>query len=349
MHPSKALAASATGFPGSGGPPGRRTSHAQNLGGFGYRGLDQSLDGFGYRRLAQSLGGFGYRSFAGFGYIRRMSDPRPARRTLITGGSAGLGRHVAAAAICRGDWVTIVGRDPDRLSVAAADLNKVAFERGRHDLSTGATDPVQTIAADVTDPEAAGRVVQTHLQNRGGLDLLVNVVGQSDRGRIDRLTPDRLHELIDLNVVSTLNVTNAALDELRKTGGAIVNVASLAGRASPPYLGGYSIAKHALVAMTRQLRLEVAAEGVHVGLVCPGPIRRDDNERRYEIDDPRVPDSAGGPAGGAALKGLDPADVAAAVLRCGEDRITEITLPGKVRLLRVLDAIRPNLADRFLS
>ena len=238
----------------------------------------------------------------------------------------------------RGDRLTLVGRRTDRLAAQVNDL-KTDFPKVA----------VEVHAADVVDPQMAAGAVEAHLNRHGGLDVLINVVGRSDRGRIDRLAPDSLHELIDVNVVSALNMMNAAYASLKESGGSIVNIASLAGRVAPPYLGGYAIAKHALVAMTRQYRLEVAGEGVHVGLVCPGPIRRGDVSPRYDIDDPRVPASARRPGGGAALEGLDPAVVAAAVLRCAEARVVEITLPAKVRLLRVVDAIWPRLADRFLE
>lgn len=266
----------------------------------------------------------------------------PARRTaIVSGGSSGLGLVVARTLLRRGYAVTILGRDVERLADAAREI-----------LLDTDIEPawLQICAADATSASGVQLAVEAHLNQFGRIDVLVNAVGRSDRGRIDTLDPEVLHELFSANVITTLLCSQACLPGLRETGGVIVNIGSLASRVAPRYLGGYVIVKHALAGMTRQLRLECEAEGVHVGLVCPGPIASSRPADRYNVDTKaNLPDSATQPGGGAKLKLLSPEAVADAVLRCIEQREIEIIMPGKTRLLMAIDAVSPRLADWILS
>jgi NAD(P)-dependent dehydrogenase (short-subunit alcohol dehydrogenase family) len=204
--------------------------------------------------------------------------------------------------------------------------------------------------ADVTSCSEVQAAVDLHLGAHGRLDVLVNVVGMSDRGRLESLKPEVLRELFEMNVISTLICSQTCLSALRQSRGVIVNIGSLASRLAPRYLGGYVVAKHALAGLSRQLRLECEADGVHVGLVCPGPIASDRPPNRYGVDAAtNVPESAAAPGGGAKLRQLSPETVAAAVMRCIDDRKIEIVLPGKTRMLMLLGTISPRLADWVLS
>ncbi|MEM6778019.1 MAG: SDR family NAD(P)-dependent oxidoreductase [Planctomycetota bacterium] len=252
---------------------------------------------------------------------------------IVTGGSAGLGTVIAQKLDESGYRITISGRNAERLNELAA------------------VHPTwRTFAGDATQSETAVALVQQHAEVFGGLDVLVNVVGQSDRGRVDALHVDRLRELFEANVVSTLVHCGAAMESLRASRGVIVNIGSLAGRVAPGYLGGYVAAKHALSGLTRQMRLELKDTGVHVGLICPGPIAREDAGQRYSVDEhDDIPSGASGPGGGAKLKGLSPESVADAVLQCIRERRIEVVMPWKVRLLMAIDAVSPALADRLLA
>ncbi|MEM9587377.1 MAG: SDR family NAD(P)-dependent oxidoreductase, partial [Planctomycetota bacterium] len=162
-----------------------------------------------------------------------------------------------------------------------------------------------------------------------------------------------LEELLDQNVRTSLLCSQAALPMLVQSRGSIVNIGSLASKVGARYLGGYSAAKHALAGLTGQLRLESAASGVHVGLVCPGPIRRSDAGERYRESSKVLPEQAAQPGGGARLRGLDPDHVARAVVKCVQKRSPEIILPGYLRLLIAIGNASPRLGDwlivRFTS
>ena len=81
--------------------------------------------------------------------------------------------------------------------------------------------------------------------------------------------------MIDLNFLSTVRVTQAALPHLLKTGGHLVQIGSLATKIASRYLGAYAASKFPVAAYCQQLRLELGPQGLHTLLVCPGPIRRD--------------------------------------------------------------------------
>lgn len=270
-----------------------------------------------------------------------VTPPPKTPSAIVTGASAGLGLHVCRRLLGQGYRVTMLGRNLERLEQSAMTLSS-EFDANN----------VNTFAGNACDPDAMNMLVAQHLMRFGSLDVLVNVVGRSDRGLLINSSGIELEAMFRDNVVSAWTCCRAAHEELKKSRGSIVNLGSLASRVAPRYLGGYVIAKHALVGFSRQLRMELKADGIHVGVVCPGPIRRDDDEPidRYQTDTKAgVPATAAQPGGGAKLKGLPADQVADAVLRCIQDRKIEIVLPTKVRLLMAINAFSPRLADWLLS
>ena len=261
-----------------------------------------------------------------------MDTPQPV--ALVTGGSNGLGLVIARALLDAGFRVLIVGRDETRLKQAIEALDAVQVTR--------------RYVCDVTDATEVKGLFEHVRSELGRLDALVNCVGSSDRGLITSLEPERLGTLFQQNVIGTLNCSRAAVDLLEQSQGSIVNIGSLASKVGARYLGGYSIVKHALAGLTQQMRLELRDQGVHVGLVSPGPIKRDDAGNRYQVDD-SVPEQARQPGGGTRVKGLPPEKVAAAVLRCIRKREPDIVLPGYLRLLIALGHISPRLGDWLLT
>ena len=261
------------------------------------------------------------------------------RVALVTGSSSGLGLSIAREFLSCGYNVFLVGRESNKLEAVSAEL----LENVLGDQQVGFA------LGDVTRMESVGKVFHACNSRFGRLDVLVNCVGESDRGLMTELTTTRIDELMRANVHSALLCSQAALPMLRESNGAIVNIGSLASKVGARYLGGYAIAKHALAGMTQQMRLELIADGIHVGLVCPGPIRRDDAGTRYrDRVGASLPDQAKAPGGGARLKGLDPAFVAKAVVRCAQRRLPEVILPAYVRLLVTIGNALPRFGDRLL-
>ena len=185
----------------------------------------------------------------------------------------------------------------------------------------------------------------------GHVDLLINAVGRSDRGLLEQLGDMDLASMLNNNLMCTWNMIRIMLESLKRTRGTIVNIGSLAGLVPAPGMGGYSISKSALTAMSRQLRLELAGQGVHVMLVCPGPIARDDSGTRYrKLAEERGLNnqSATAPGGGVKLKLIDPKNLCEAILNAAHRRKKELVCPRKAAWLAAIANLFPSLADWIL-
>lgn len=251
---------------------------------------------------------------------------------IVTGGSAGLGYAIARACAERGATVVIAARDQERLENAVGELSAEGRDVSGH-------------VADVTDSGQAAALVAAALEKHGRLDGLVNCVGRSTRGEVLATTPEEFTALWNANFLSVVNCTRAAAPQLIESHGHLVNIGSLAGKTVSRYLGAYPPSKFAVSAYSQQLRYELGPRGVHVLLVCPGPIRRDDASQRYDAQAANLPDSARRPGGGVKLQGIDPAWLAAKILSSCERRKAELIVPWKARLLLALAQLSPGLGD----
>lgn len=263
------------------------------------------------------------------------------KRAVVVGASVGLGRSLVEALAGQGAaHVVLVARDLKRLEIAERELAR-RWPATRFSLC----------AADVSIPYGSHRVGE-HVQGLGlQIDLLINAVGLSDRGAALKLTDERLDELMRANVHGPLHSVQALAGEMPR-GGVIVNIGSLSSHFAPRFLGGYSLAKHALRALTQQLRLELKEQGVHVMLACPGPIARADQEgSRYAhlATAADVPAEALRGGGGAKLRGLDPDRLAQDILRAAAQRKLQIIRPRKANLLVWLMALCPSLGESMLK
>jgi NAD(P)-dependent dehydrogenase (short-subunit alcohol dehydrogenase family) len=178
---------------------------------------------------------------------------------LITGASSGLGRRLAEAALARGHRVVATARNPD----AVGDLVE------RH--------PGRAIATrlDVTDPDQARAAVEAGLRAFDRVDVIVNNAGFGLFGALEELADDDLRREFETNVFGALNVTRAALPQLRRQrSGHIVQISSLEGIA--PAVAGesaYAGTKFAVEGLAEALAKDVAHLGIRVTIVEPGPLR----------------------------------------------------------------------------
>jgi len=250
---------------------------------------------------------------------------------VVTGGSAGLGCAIADAYGKAGAKVVIVGRNAEALHSAAAEMSR----DGRH---------VVGIPADVTCQHQVDALFDQVITKYGRLDALVNNAGKSARGHILETTPETFQDLFNLNFLGLVRCTRAAVPHLLKNRGHIVNIGSLAARSAGRYVGAYPATKFAVAAYSQQLRLELADHGLHVLLVCPGPIGRGDVTPRYG-DLSNLPESARKPGAGVKVKSLDPAKLSEEILKACERRKPDLVRPAKARLLFVLAQVSPRLGD----
>ena len=179
---------------------------------------------------------------------------------LITGATEGIGRATALALGKAGYRIGAVARTENKLRRLVAYLNEEGIE------AAGA-------AADVGDPEAAGRAVDELTGALGDVDVLVNNAGVLIAKPFEELTLDDWDTTMSTNVRSLYLMSRTVLPAMRRRRrGTIVNVASLAGRNG--FVGGtaYTASKHAVLGFSRSLMLETRKENIRVIAICPGSV-----------------------------------------------------------------------------
>jgi NAD(P)-dependent dehydrogenase (short-subunit alcohol dehydrogenase family) len=174
-----------------------------------------------------------------------------SRTVVVTGGAKGIGRAITEKFAGLGDSVIALGRDE-------AALNTLTNAR--------------TALCDVTD-EAA--VIET-FEAIGPIDVLVNNAGIAESAPLAKTTLNSWLKHFDVNVTGPFLCMRAVVPGMRERGhGAIVTVASTAGRIGVPYTSAYTASKHAAVGLTRAVASELTGTGVRVNAVCPTFVRTD--------------------------------------------------------------------------
>jgi len=270
------------------------------------------------------------------------------RRVIVAGGTAGFGLVLARRIARAGGRILLVGRSNEGVRRALELCDR----------DGGAATEARGVAADLERDGEGERVVAEAVAMLGGVDDLVFCVGRS--GRAATLSSGRrvFREFLDANLLSAVEVTQAAADHVAAARGHVVFVGSLAGKLVTPFLGPYAVAKSALAAYADAVRLELEPRGGHVLLVSPGPIARaaDDpateratNRYAAEIAAAGLPPEAARPGGTSRLRPLDPAALADAVLRACSRRAPELVVPRGAGLLAGLIEWFPTWGRRLLG
>jgi 3-oxoacyl-[acyl-carrier protein] reductase len=180
---------------------------------------------------------------------------------VVTGGSRGIGRAAALELAAQGARVLV---NYQHSAAAAAEVARLIGEAGGE---------AATFAADVSDEQAANRLIAAALERWGRLDVLVNNAGITDDAPLLRLKPEQWRRVIETDLTSVFLCCRAARPAMRRQRyGRIVNVGSLAGLAGNVGQTNYAAAKAGLIGFTRALAREVAADGITANVVAPGYI-----------------------------------------------------------------------------
>ncbi|MCP9988846.1 SDR family oxidoreductase [Streptomyces sudanensis] len=190
------------------------------------------------------------------------------RAALVTGGSRGIGYAIAEALVARGDRVCITGRSEEALRAA---VERLGPDRAVHVAGKAHDEAHRAIAVERT-MEAFGRV-----------DYLVNNAGTNPVfGPMADLDLDAARKVYETNVVSALGFAQRTWKAWQKeNGGAIVNIASIAGVAASPFVGAYGMSKAAMINLTLQLAHEFAPL-VRVNAIAPAVVKTRFTQALYE-------------------------------------------------------------------
>ena len=177
---------------------------------------------------------------------------------LLTGASSGIGAATARILAKRGAVLGLVARRQERLEEVLADCS-------------GDSPDSRIWVADLSDLEAAERVVREAIEHFGHLDVLLNNAGAPKRRHVFDLTPAEVEDTMRINFFSPARMMLTALPSMRERGrGLIVNVGSMAGRIGVPTESAYSASKFAFGGWSEACALDLAGSGVEIRLISPG-------------------------------------------------------------------------------
>ena len=183
---------------------------------------------------------------------------------LVTGGTRGNGRAIAAAFSRLGVDVAITGRDAARVDEAARELSREA------------SSAVKGFLMDVADREVVDSAVKAFVQERGRIDILVNNAGITRDNLLMRMKPDQWESVIATNVNGLYYCSQAVLRPMiRQRGGRIINMSSVVGLTGNPGQVNYAASKAAILGFTKALAREVASRQITVNAIAPGYIETD--------------------------------------------------------------------------
>lgn len=175
---------------------------------------------------------------------------------LVTGAASGIGAACASAFAAEGARVALFDRDAGGVASMAASLSLAS-----------------AFVVDVADKRSVNSGFEQLLASFGALDILVNNAGVESTRTIESMPEEDWDRVLDVNLKGAMLCTQAAVPVLRaRGGGAIVNIASIAGKRIS-YHGGasYTASKGGLLALTRHAAFELAIDRIRVNAVCPGP------------------------------------------------------------------------------
>ncbi|MEY9212761.1 NAD(P)-dependent dehydrogenase (short-subunit alcohol dehydrogenase family) [Thermobifida halotolerans] len=214
---------------------------------------------------------------------------------VVTGASRGIGFAAARRIVDEGGRVVVTARGAETLAEAVEQL--------------GGPDRALGVAGRAHDPEHRAEVVRRALETFGSLDVLVNNTGINPVfDAVVNVDEAAMAKIFQVNVIAAAAwVREAHHAWMAEHGGAVVNVASLAGQHPSPGIGVYGASKAALINLTEQLAYELAPRGIRVNAVAPAVVKTRFAEALYAEDEEKT--AAGYPLGRLG----EPEDVAAAV------------------------------------
>ena len=249
-----------------------------------------------------------------------MKNRLKDRIALVTGASSGIGEATALALAEQGAKVAIAARRKDRLDQLAAKLADLGAE------------PL-VLVADLASEAEAQRIVKETEAHYGRLDILINNAGVMYLEPVAEADLGRWRRMLELNVLSLIASTQAALAGMReRRDGHIVNISSVAGRVANPNAAAYAATKFGVVGFSESLRREVYKDNIRVSVIEPGMV---DTELREHVGHEASRRAVNARAG--EMRQLQAEDIADVIRFC-------VTRPDYVSINEVL--MRPTDQER---
>ena len=247
---------------------------------------------------------------------------------MITGASMGIGEEIAK----------LFAREGACLVLCARDLARQEAARER----IGAGDNAISVACDVGKRDQVQAMAQAAMSKFGRIDILVNNAGFGLNDAVAALDLAQCRQMFDTNLFGAIECMQAVIPIMRQQGGGdIVNISSVSGHISTPYMGAYAASKHALQAMGRAARMELQKHNINVLTVSPGYIATDfSNNMLKGQSSQRV--------GGAVRYAVGPDVVAQATLRGLLKRKREVVTPRFYSIFIKLYENFPGLVERTI-
>lgn len=174
---------------------------------------------------------------------------------IVTGGASGIGKAIAEAFVHEQARVVICGRNAGKLEHAAAEIGPSSL----------------AVSTDVSDAAAISKLVDKAIAKFSRIDVLVNNAGVLLPGKAESLTDEQWEQTFNINVRAVWQLSRAVLPHLRNVGGgSIINIGSVLSFVGARNRVAYSASKGAVLAMTKAMALDHAAEKIRINCICPG-------------------------------------------------------------------------------
>ena len=255
---------------------------------------------------------------------------------IVTGAGSGIGRALAKAMSKRGARVIVTDIDLENAQFVAKECGVNAT-------------PVQL---DVRNADRVTEIVNEFFQKYGRLDFIFNNAGIGVAGETYEIPVALWDRIIDINLKGVLNGVLAAYPIMVKQGyGYIINTASLAGLGPAALMAPYSMTKHAVVGLSHSLRVEAAAYGVQVNVLCPSAIETPILDSMNPADLPSVPwtPDARRYLSNLAAPPYPVEKMAEDVMIAIEKNKATIVIPGRARMAWLIGRIFPGLVEKLAA